>query len=64
MKDLAEADEDMLYHMFGVDAELLIDHAWGREPTTIEDIKNYRPQKIRSPADKFFPAIIRLRTAF
>ena len=45
MKDLAEADEDMLYHMFGVDAELLIDHAWGREPTTIEDIKNYRPQK-------------------
>lgn len=64
MKDLAEADEDMLYHMFGVDAELLIDHAWGREPTTIEDIKNYRPQKIRFPADKFFPAIIRLRTAF
>ena len=45
MKDLAEADEDMLYHMFGVDAELLTDHAWGREPTTIEDIKNYRPQK-------------------
>lgn len=45
MKDLAEADEDMLYHMFGVDAELLIDHAWGRESTTIADIKNYRPLK-------------------
>lgn len=45
MKDLAEADEDMLYHMFGVDAELLIDHAWGRESATIADIKNYRPQK-------------------
>ena len=45
MKDIATSDEDMLYHMFGVDAELLIDHAWGREPTTISDIKNYRPQK-------------------
>ena len=45
MKDLAEADEDMLYHMFGVDAELLIDHSWGRETATIADIKNYRPRK-------------------
>lgn len=30
--------------MFGIDAELLIDHAWGREPVTIADIKNYRPR--------------------
>ncbi|MGN1206636.1 MAG: Y-family DNA polymerase [Eubacterium sp.] len=45
MKEITEADEDMLYHMFGIDAELLIDHAWGREPTTIYDIKHYRPQK-------------------
>ena len=32
----------MLYHLFGVDAELLIDHAWGRESTTIADIKAYK----------------------
>lgn len=44
MRDIAEADEDFLYHLFGVDAELLIDHAWGREPVTITDIKAYRPQ--------------------
>lgn len=34
----------MLYRMFGVDAELLIDHAWGRESTTMEDIKAYQPK--------------------
>lgn len=45
MEDIAHADEDLLYDAFGVDAELLIDHAWGRESTTMEDIKNYRPQK-------------------
>ncbi len=44
MGDIAHADEDMLYHMFGVDAELLIDHAWGRESTTMEDIKAYKPK--------------------
>ena len=43
MKDIAFADEDELYHIFGVDAELLIDHAWGRESATIADIKAYRP---------------------
>ncbi len=37
-------DEDRLYKMFGVNAELLIDHAWGWEPTTIADIKAYRPE--------------------
>ncbi len=42
MGDIARADEDMLYRMLGVDAELLIDHAWGRETTTMADIKNYR----------------------
>ncbi len=38
---VAHCDEDKLYEMFGIDAELLIDHAWGREPTTIADIKAY-----------------------
>lgn len=44
MGDIAGADENLLYHLFGVDAELLIDHAWGREPVTIHDIKTYRPR--------------------
>lgn len=44
MRDIAQADEDFLYHLFGIDAELLIDHAWGREPVTIADIKAYRPE--------------------
>ncbi|MCD7826293.1 MAG: DNA repair protein [Clostridiaceae bacterium] len=43
MKGIADADETVLYHKFGIDAELLIDHAWGREPVTIADIKAYRP---------------------
>lgn len=36
-------NEDLLYKEFGVNAELLIDHAWGYEPTTIADIKAYKP---------------------
>ena len=42
MRQIANTPEDTLYHLFGIDAELLIDHAWGREPTTIADIKNYK----------------------
>ena len=41
---LSEQNEDLLYDAFGVNAELLIDHAWGWEPTTIEWIKKYRPE--------------------
>ena len=44
MRELASFHEDTLYHVFGIDAELLIDHAWGRESATIADIKKYRPQ--------------------
>ncbi|MBE5876550.1 MAG: DNA methylase [Lachnospiraceae bacterium] len=36
-------NEDLLYKLFGVNAELLIDHAWGWEPTTIAQIKAYKP---------------------
>lgn len=43
MEDIAKADEDFLYHLFGIDAELLIDHAYGQEPVTIADIKTYKP---------------------
>ena len=37
-------NEDLLFKLFGVNAELLIDHAWGYEPCRMKDIKNYKPQ--------------------
>ena len=36
--------EELLYRLFGVNAELLIDHAWGYEPCTIKEIKSYKPE--------------------
>lgn len=42
MCGIARAPVDLLYRTFGVNAELLIDHAWGRESCTIADIKNYK----------------------
>ena len=36
-------NEELLYKLFGINAELLIDHAWGYEPCTIKDIKSYKP---------------------
>lgn len=41
MEDIAKTDEEFLYWLFGIDAELLIDHTRGKEPTTIADIKSY-----------------------
>lgn len=46
MGDIARTsinNEDLLYKLFGINAELLIDHAWGWEPVTIESIKAYKP---------------------
>jgi len=43
MRGIAEGDHDMLYRIFGVDAELMIDHAFGIEPVTMKDIKEYKP---------------------
>lgn len=40
----SEKDEDFLYNLFGINAELLIDHAWGYEPCEILEIKKYRPE--------------------
>lgn len=37
-------NEDLLYRLFGIDAEILIDHAWGYEPCTMEAVKSYRPK--------------------
>lgn len=47
MGDIARCsinNEDLLYQLFGINAELLIDHAWGWEPVTIELVKAYRPE--------------------
>ena len=47
MGDIARCsiqNEDILYHEFGINAELLIDHAWGWEPCTIKEIKAYKPE--------------------
>ena len=47
MGDIARAslsNEDWFYEQFGINAELLIDHAWGWEPTTMDYIKAYRPE--------------------
>ena len=44
MADITQMNEDQLYKMFGVDAELIIDHAWGIETTTMQDIKQYKPK--------------------
>ncbi len=38
-------NEDLLYKLFGINAEFLIDHAWGYEPCTIADIKAYKPKE-------------------
>ena len=43
-KDTDYYNEDLLYKLFGVNAELLIDHAWGWEPTEIADCKAYKPE--------------------
>ena len=44
MEGIRNADEDLLYKEFGVNAELLIDHAYGREPTRMSDVKQYKSQ--------------------
>lgn len=55
MKEITEADEEILYRMFGLDAELLIDHAWGREPTRMEDIKSYHPKETSVSGGQVLP---------
>jgi DNA polymerase V len=48
MGDIARCsinNEDLLYKLFGVNAEILIDHAWGYEPSTIKQVKEYKPER-------------------
>ena len=44
MYDIAHCDEKKLFKEFGINAQLLIDHAWGKEPCTIKMIKEYKPK--------------------
>ena len=58
MGDIARrslSDEEGLYRLFGIDAELLIDHAWGIEPCTIKDIKAFRPKRSSSGSAQVLP---------
>ena len=58
MGDVAQmslTNEDLLYRIFGVNAELLIDHAWGIEPCRMEDIKHYSPSSNSLAAGQVLP---------
>ena len=55
MEEIAHARESLLYKAFGIDAELLIDHAWGRELVTIADIKAYRPKNTSFSSGQVLP---------
>lgn len=48
-------NESLLYRLFGVNAELLVDHAWGWEPCTIADIKAYKPESNSLGAGQVLP---------
>ena len=68
MGDVARASidpvaEDLLYKTFGVNAELLIDHAWGWEPVTMEVIKQYRPSTSSLSSGRCCTAPTTLRVA-
>ena len=63
MGDIAQmsiVDEEWFYKQFGIDAELLIDHAWGKEPCTLADIKNYRPKANSRSVGQVLPRHINL----
>ena len=51
-------NEDLLYRLFGVNAELLIDHAWGWEPCTIQDIKAYQPDNHSIVSGQVLPCLL------
>lgn len=55
MQDITRCDEDLLYDEFGVNAELLIDHAWGRETCRIADIKAYQPKSRSLSSSQILP---------
>lgn len=54
-KDTDYYNEDLLYRLFGINAELLIDHAWGWEPCTMADIKAYKPESTSLGSGQVLP---------
>ncbi len=56
MEGIAKAKEDVLYKEFGVNAELLIDHAWGRESCLMSDIKNYKAKSKSMSSSQILPS--------
>ena len=55
MGSVARAPQELLYKVFGVNAELLIDHAWGRESCTIADIKAYKGKSRSFSSSQILP---------
>ncbi len=55
MAGIAALPEETLYRTFGRDAELLIDHVWGREPCTMQDIKNYKGKSKSVSSSQILP---------
>ncbi len=56
MAGIANAKEDLLYKEFGINAELLIDHAWGRESCLMSDIKNYKTKSKSMSTSQILPS--------
>ena len=56
---VSQRNEELLYRLFGVNAELLIDHAWGVEPTRMRDIKACRPASRSVSAGQVLPRAYR-----
>lgn len=54
-------NEDLLYKLFGVNAELLIDHAWGYEPCTMKMVKAYKPKRTVFVPDRYFIVLMTLK---
>jgi len=63
MRSVANAPQELLYRVFGVNAELLIDHAWGREPCTIADIKAYKGKSRSISSSQILPKDYDLKEA-
>lgn len=55
LRGIAQCPQELLYKTFGKDAELLIDHAWGREPCRMQDIKSYKSKTHSVSFSQIFP---------
>ncbi|MBR2587101.1 DNA methylase [Candidatus Saccharibacteria bacterium] len=60
---VALKDEDFFYKLFGIDAEIFIDHLWGIEPVTMQDVKRYRPKVNSLSNGQVLGAAVNAKTA-